>query len=105
MNNEYIIVTTLCDKKDIAIQIRDLLLKEKLVAGVQIETVESLYWWNNKLEKNTEFRIQLRTKKALFKEIEEKILNIHNYEVCEISYQIIDGANEEFLKWIDENIK
>ncbi len=49
MNNEYIIITTLCDKKDIAIQIRDLLLKEKLVAGVQIETVESLYWWNNKL--------------------------------------------------------
>lgn len=105
MNNEYIIITILCDKKDIAIQIRDLLLKEKLVAGVQIKTVESLYWWNNKLEKNTEFRIQVRTKESLFKEIEEKILNIHNYEVCEISYQIIAGGNKQFFKWIDENTK
>lgn len=104
MNNKYIIVTTLCDKMDIAIKIRDVLLNKKLVAGVQIEKIDSLYWWNKELEKNKEYRMQFRTKESLYKEIEQEILKIHDYETCEISYQIIDGANEKFLKWIDENI-
>lgn len=62
MNNKYIIVTTLCDKMDIAIKIRDVLLNKKLVAGVQIEKIDSLYWWNKELEKikNIECNLELK---------------------------------------------
>lgn len=43
MKNNYIIITTLCDDELIANKIINILLKEKLVAGVQIEEVKSLY--------------------------------------------------------------
>ena len=48
--DKYIIVTTLCDKEEIANKIIDILLEKKLVAGSQLSKVYSKYWWNNKLE-------------------------------------------------------
>ena len=33
--------------------------------------------------------------------IKEIILEINDYDVCEISYYEIKGANKEFLEWIE----
>ncbi len=102
--NEYIIVKTLCDDKKIVDNISNTLLQKHLVSGCQISTVESTYWWNNTIESCTEYLLEARTKKTLFKEIEETIKKIHPYEVCEISYYEINGS-KEFLNWIDINTK
>ena len=100
-----IILTTLCDKEEIANKIIDTLLEKKLVAGSQLSKVYSKYWWNNKLEECDEFKIEFRTKENLYYEIENEINKIHDYEVCEISYNEINGASKVFLNWIDENVK
>ena len=65
--DKYIVVTTLCDNKDIANKIINTLLEKKLVAGAQLSTVYSKYWWNNQLEECEEYKIELRTKEHLFK--------------------------------------
>ena len=104
-DNKYIIVTTLCDKEEIANKIVNILLEKKLVAGSQISKVHSKYWWNNKLEECDEFKLEFRTKNSLFNEIEKEIRNIHDYEVAEISFCEIESANQEFFNWIDENVK
>lgn len=103
--NNYIIVTTLCDKEEVANKIVDTLLQKRLVAGSQISKVHSKYWWNNTLEECDEYKLEFRTKSNLFKEIEEEIKNIHDYEVAEISCVEIKNASNEFLNWIDENTK
>lgn len=103
--NSYIVVTILCDKEEIANRIVNRLLEKKLVSGSQITKVQSKYWWNNELEECIEYKLEFRTKSNLFKEIESEIKKIHDYEVAEISYRNIDGANKEFLNWIDENTK
>ena len=46
----YIVITTLCDKKEKAEEIINTLLQKKLVAGSQISKVHSKYWWKNQLE-------------------------------------------------------
>lgn len=103
--DKYIVVVTLCDKKDIANKIIDRLLGEHLVAGAQIYECNSKYWWNNSLEEAQEYRLEFRTKEHLFKKIEEEIKNIHDYETCEISsYELLNGSKEIF-DWIDENTK
>ena len=57
------------------------------------------------MKENQSFFIQMKTKRNLFKEVEEEILKIHDYETCEIiSYDITNG-NEKFLKWIEEETK
>ena len=103
--NKYIIVTTLCNKEEIANKIANNLLDKKLIAGSQISKVHSKYWWNNKLEECDEYKLNFRTKSNLFNEIEKVIKKIHNYEVAEISSYEIENANREFLNWIDENTK
>ena len=103
--DKYIIVTTLCDKEEIANKIIDTLLEKRLVAGSQFVKVNSKYWWNNKLEECREYKLEFRTKESRFSEIENIIKEIHNYEVAEISSLEIKNASKEFLNWIDENIK
>ena len=103
--DKYIIVTTLCNKEEIANKIIDTLLEKKLVAGSQVIKVHSKYWWNNKLEECDEYKLEFRTKESKFSEIENEIKEIHNYAVAEISSFEIKNASKEFLHWIDENIK
>ena len=103
MLNEYIIVTTFCDKEEIANKIVDTLLEKRLVAGSQLSKVHSKYRWNNELEECDEYKLEFRTKESLFVEIENEIKKIHDYETAEISYYEIKGGNMEFLHWIDQN--
>lgn len=103
MLDEYIIVTTLCDKEEMANKIVDTLLEKRLVAGCQVSKVYSKYWWNNKLEEHNEYKLEFRTKESLFTEIENEIKKIHDYEIAEISYYEIKDGNMEFLHWIDQN--
>lgn len=103
MLNEYIIVTTFCDKEEIANKIVDILLEKRLVAGCQLSKVHSKYWWNNELEECDEYKLEFRTKESLFTEVGNEIKKIHDYEIAEISYYEIKGGNMEFLHWIDQN--
>ena len=103
--NEYIIVTTLCNKREVADRIINNLLEKNLVAGSHLYEVESKYWWDNKIEHEKEYKIDFRTKMEHFKEIEYEIKKIHDYYVAEITaVKIIDGS-KEFLDWIDETVK
>ena len=103
--DKYILVTTLCNKEEIANKIIDILLEKRLVAGSQLSKVHSKYWWNHKLEECDEYKLEFRTKESLFDEIENEIKKIHDYEVAEISYCPINHGSKEFLDWIDENVK
>ena len=103
--DKYIIVTTLCNKEEIANRIINTLLEKRLIAGSQISKVHSKYWWNNELEECDEYKIEFRTKESLFNEIENEIKKIHDYEVAEISCTEIINGSKEFLNWIDEMIK
>lgn len=101
--NNYIVVTTLCDREEIANKIVNTLLEKRLVVGSQVSKVHSKYWWNNELEECDEYKLEFRTKSNLFIEIENEIKKIHDYEVAEISYYNIVNASQEFLNWIDIN--
>ena len=103
--DKYIIVTTLCNKEEIANKIIDTLLEKRLVAGTQISKIHSKYWWNNKLEECDEYKLEFRTKESLYNEIENEIKKIHDYKVAEISYYKINSINKDFLDWIDKETK
>lgn len=102
---KYIIITTLCDKEEIANRIIQTILEKKLAAGSQMSKIYSKYWWNNELEECAEYKIEFRTKDRLFDEINQEIKKIHNYEVAEISCYEIKNASKEFLEWIDKNVR
>lgn len=102
---EYIIVTTLCNKKEVADKIINNLLEKNLVAGAHLYEVDSKYWWDKKIESEREYKIDFRTKKELFKEIEYEIKKHHDYYVAEITAVKIENSSDEFLDWINETVK
>ena len=103
--DKYVIVTTLCNNKEIADKIVNKLLEQRLVASCQISMVHSKYWWNNELEECDEYKLEFRTKSNLFNEIDSEIKKIHDYEVAEISCSCIVAASNEFGQWINNNTK
>lgn len=101
----YFIVTTLCDKEEIANKISKTLMEQRLVAGSQIYKVKSDYWWGGKIESKEEFKLEFRTRIDKVSEIIEIIKSIHDYQVPAISATQIICLTDEMKNWIDESIK
>lgn len=71
-------------------------MENKLAAGSQISKVHSKYWWNNKLEKCDEYKLEFRTKENLLDEIKDEINKLNDYEVAEISCYEIKSLSKNF---------
>ena len=104
-NYLYCIVTTLCDKQEIADKISKTLMEKRLVAGCQIYKVRSDYWWGGKIETKEEFKLEFRTRSDKIDTIADAIKAIHDYQVPVISITEITCLTEEMEKWIDESVK
>ena len=85
--------------------ISDQLLEKKLIACANIvEGVQSVFWWQGKIDQAKETLIILKSKQDLFKKIVKTVKAHHSYEVPEIiALPIIDG-NPDYLKWIHESV-
>lgn len=105
MNDGYYNVKTATDDINIAKQITKSLLEKRLVSSVQQKEITSIWWWNNELEESKEYVLEMKTKKSLYKEVEQEIKKIHSYEVPEIYAEEIKEGLPEYFKWIEENTK
>ena len=74
------------------------LLKERLVACVNIiNGISSRYWWKDKLEKDNESLLLMKTKASLVDTLISRIKEIHSYEVPEIVILDIENGNPDYL--------
>jgi len=97
-----IIVLIIAGSEEEAHKIADLLVNEKKAACVNIVPgVDSLFWWEGKLDSARESLLLVKTKASLFPEIVEMVKRMHSYEVPEIIALPIIGGSEDYLKWLD----
>lgn len=82
------------------------LVKERLAACVNIiEEMNSLYWWEGKIQDDQEAILIAKTKESLVKELIEKVKSLHSYTTpCIISLPILD-ANKDYLDWLNKETK
>lgn len=91
---------------DEARKISRFLVQERYVACAQITPwIESIYLWNGRLETSQESKIVMKAIKSDYDVIKKVILENCSYEVPEISYIHVDGANNEYLQWVEETLK
>ncbi len=102
--NGFLLVLCNTPDKEIAHKLAKILLAEKLCACVNIlPQVESLYFWDNKLEETTEVSMLIKTTKDCYPELEKAIKENHPYDVPEIiALDIADGL-PEYLSWINQS--
>jgi periplasmic divalent cation tolerance protein len=97
-----IIVLITAGGEEEAHKIAELLTNEKKAACVNIlPVVDSLFWWEGKIESVRESLLLVKTKASLFPEIVELVKRMHSYEVPEIIALPIITVSEDYLKWLD----
>lgn len=88
---------------DEAKRISRVLVEERLAACVNVFPITSIYHWDG-LQEEKEAALIVKTTTKNVKKVENRVKELHSYDVpCIISFQI-DGS-KEFLKWIGDEVK
>ena len=102
--NIVIFVTT--KDADEAKKISQELLTQKLIACANIVSgVQSIFWWEGKIDSTSEVLLILKTKKSLFKKVEKVVKSLHSYQTPEIIALPIVTGSKEYLGWINESLR
>lgn len=89
---------------DEARKISRYLVQEKQVACAQITPwIESIYLWNGQIETSQESKIVLKTIHKNYETVKKIIKENCKYQVPEITFQYINGGNQEYLDWLRES--
>ncbi len=98
---EFILVLTTVPSMEKGEEIARKLVEERVSACVTVVSSEaSFYWWEGKIEKEKEFFLFIKTKRSLYKKLEELILSLHPYTVPEIIALPIFEGFEKYLNWL-----
>ena len=103
--SDYIVLLITTDSTEEAQQISKLLLEQRKVACVNIvPEVDSLFWWEDKLDSAQEKLLIAKTKASLLPEIVNLVKAMHSYDVPEIIALPIVGGNPDYLEWIEKSV-
>ncbi|SME89883.1 divalent-cation tolerance protein CutA [Desulfovibrio gilichinskyi] len=78
------------------------LLTRHFVACVNvIDKMESMYWWEGRLESSTEAILLVKTVPSLVGKVTETVKNMHSYDCpCIVAVESKEG-NSEFFEWVE----
>ena len=97
-----IIISTYPNEKSIS-RIANDLIKNKIVACVNILKISSIYSWNEKVEHTSEFLAIFKTVTKNKTMLKKKIKETHPYDVPEIAEIDITSINKSYLNWLVES--
>ena len=78
------------------------MVESKLAAGVNVVSVNSLYWWRGKVEESEEVLLIIKTSEGAVEQLREFIIRNHPYEVPQIVVVSPDYVYKPYLEWVLE---
>jgi len=99
MINDLIIVYVTCPAAD-ADDLAETLVNEKLAACVNIFPVKSVYIWEDKLCKDDEMLLIIKSTLAAYSKLETRIKQLHGYDVPEIVAIRAEAVQPDYLNWV-----
>ena len=101
----YVMIEVAFNSEEEVKLIKERLLKEKLVASLQVIISDSSWNYNGELESDNEYLVFMKTKESLVNEVYEVIKEIHSYEVFEYAIFPLTSPSKDYLDWIDKETK
>jgi len=99
---EHIVVFITAADEEEAQLISHVLLKQRKAACINIlPGVNSLFWWQGKIDSAQESLLVIKTRSVLLDGIIQLVKEIHSDDVPEIIALPIIGGNQDYLEWID----
>ena len=100
MPEALVVLTTLPDRAA-ALQLAEELLARRLAACVNVlAECTSVYRWEGKVENATEVPVLIKTRAALYPEVEAAISELHPYELPEIIAVPVGCGLANYLDWV-----
>jgi periplasmic divalent cation tolerance protein len=102
----YIVLLITTATAEEAQRISRVLLEQKKVACVNIlPRINSLFWWQGKLDSAKESLLIVKTKASQLSEIVPLVKEIHSYDIPELIALPIIGGNQDYLEWMEKEVK
>jgi periplasmic divalent cation tolerance protein len=80
------------------------LVEEKCAACANLlPPVESIYWWEGKVENGNEMLVLFKTTAERYPAFETTLRQLHPYDVPEIIAFGMEQGSPEYLRWVSEN--
>lgn len=99
-NEYFFVITTVPDEKT-ADKVAQLVVESRLAACVSVSSpIRSFYWWENEITQDKEIMLFIKTHASHYPALEEKIKEIHPYQVPEIIALPIIRGFSSYLQWI-----
>ncbi len=96
-----LLVLTNAPDREVARRLADGLVAARLAACVNLlAECTSVYRWKGAVETASEVPVLIKTRAALFPEVEAFILGHHPYEVPEVIAVPVDGGSPAYLQWL-----
>ena len=106
MPSDYVIVLTTLPASADADAFARTLVSEHLAACVNVlPTMQSFYWWKDKVEQDREHQLLIKTTALRLEELQARVCELHPYEVPELLVLRADGGDEAYLNWISQSTK
>jgi periplasmic divalent cation tolerance protein len=77
-----------------------ILVESRLAAGVNFTPINSIYRWEGQIHDSPEYQLWIQTKTSQYPALENKIKELHSYEVPQIIALSIASGYEPYLSWI-----
>ena len=93
-----------CGSEEEAARIAGTLIEERLVACGNILASRSLYRWQGKVADEIEHVLLCKTSKAMAGKAQERIAELHSYELPCIISVAPESVNSEYARWVHEQV-
>lgn len=101
MKSDHGVILCTCKDKKSALKLAETLIRKKLAACVNlIDHVQSVYSWENKLCRDKEILLLIKTTSKQFRKTEQTIRENHTYSCPEIIYLPITKGSQPYLQWL-----
>ena len=95
-----------CAHREEAEKIAEELVKEKIVACVNIiPGVTSLFSWEEKVCREEEFLLMVKSVSANQNALIEKVKALHSYSTPEVISVPVQSGNPDYLRWVLDVVK
>jgi len=100
-DSEFIAVYVTVPSAEAGKAIASKLISNKLAACVNmIPGIQSMYWWEGKVEVDEELLLMIKSRAQLFDALSNAVVEAHPYDVPEVIAVPIANGNKGYLDWL-----
>ena len=104
-NAHALVVLTTVGSRDEAERLAGSLVERRVAACVQVLAgVESVYWWEGRVARDTEWLLLCKTTHDRYPDLERAIRALHSYETPEIIALPVTAGSAPYLEWLTANV-